>query len=172
MRVPLTRLLLFATAATAAAVGPPPALAAQDHPQDGPDWRFTHPSFVAVSVVDLEHSSEWYARVLRLEQVHEFEAPDGSVRGRLLRSGDVVVELLAPAEPLGRDPSFPEAPAFRYSGLFKSGFFVDDVEAFHRALVGSGVDADARTFLDETLGWRMFIFRDPDGNRLQAFSRP
>lgn len=139
--------------------------------QESPGWSFDGPAFVALSVTDLDARAEWYGRTLGLEVVREFEAPNGSVRGRLLRVGDVVVELLESNDPIGRDPAYPEARDFRFLGLFKSGVFVKGIEAFHGSLVSSGVTTDDRIGTDEVLGMRTFVFRDPDGNRLQAFER-
>jgi len=139
--------------------------------QDSPaPWRFTSPSFVAVSVSDLEASVEWYGRILGLEVVRSLDLPDASVRARLLRGGDVIVELIAHDDPIAVDPDLAGEPPFRFLGLLKSGLFVDDLEAFHAWLVSEDVDADGTIGHDEALGHATFIFRDPDGNILQAFA--
>jgi catechol 2,3-dioxygenase-like lactoylglutathione lyase family enzyme len=141
--------------------------AGQDSP---PPWRFTGPSFVAVSVSDLEASVAWYGRVLGLAVVRSLDLPDASVRVRLLRGGDVIVELMAHDDPIGVDPDLADEPPFRFLGLLKSGLFVDDIEAFHAWLASEEVDADETIGRDEALGHATFIFRDPDGNILQAFA--
>lgn len=139
--------------------------------QDSPaSWRFTSPSFVAVSVSDLEASVEWYGRVLGLEVVRSLDLPDASVRVRLLRGDEVIVELIAHDDPIGVDPGLAGEPPFRFLGLLKSGLFVDDIEAFHAWLASEDVDADETIGQDEALGHATFIFRDPDGNILQAFA--
>lgn len=134
------------------------------------DWRFSSPTFVAVSVSDLEASVDWYQRVLGLEIVRELDLPERSVRVRLLRRDDVVFELIAHADPVVVDPALAAQPPFRFLGVFKSGVFVSDIEAFHAWLLSAGVDADAAIGRDEILAYSTFVFRDPDGNTLQAFA--
>jgi len=146
-------------------------MAAPASGQDAPEpWRFTSPSFVAVSVSDLEASVGWYRRALGVEVVRELDLPDARVRVRLLRRDDVVIELIAHDDPIGADPALAAEPPFRFLGILKSGIFVSDIEAFHAWLLSRDVDADASIGRDEALGHSTFIFRDPDGNILQAFA--
>ena len=133
------------------------------------DWRVATPAFVAISVADLETSASWYADLFGLEVERELEAPDGSVRVQVLRGQNIIVELIAHREPLGIPEEHAEEPAFRFTGLFKSGLFVEAIDAMHRDVLSRGGDVDARIGVDEALGMRMFVFRDPEGNRLQAF---
>ncbi|MDH3733376.1 MAG: VOC family protein [Gemmatimonadota bacterium] len=133
------------------------------------EWHFSGPAFVAVSVADLDESVEWYSDVLGLEVVREAEARDGSARVRLLSGGDVTVELIGHSDPIGIGPEHANERAFRFLGVFKSGLFVEGIEAFHETLVSREVQVDARIVEDEVLGLRTFVFRDPDGNRLQVF---
>ena len=133
------------------------------------EWRFAGPAFVALSVANLEESSAWYARVLGVEQFRAVEAPDGSARVRLLRRSDIVVELIAHAEPIDARVAYGGHPDFRFLGIFKSGLFVEGIEALHDELLSHGVQTDARIGVDEAVAARTFIFRDPDGNRLQVF---
>ena len=138
--------------------------------QQVPDWGFESPAFVALSVSDLDASVEWYGRALGLEVVRALDLPDASVRVRLLRRDDVIVELIEHADPIGPDPSHAGEPPFRFLGLTKGGVFVGDIEASHEWLLSQGVAADPQIGYDEGIGFRTFIFRDPDGNILQAFA--
>lgn len=134
-------------------------------------WSVASPAFVAVSVMDFETSTEWYSTLFDLEVVREIEARDGSASVRILRGGDVVIELIAHSEPIGIAPEHADEAAFRFAGLFKTGVFVEGIEAMHADLLSRGTQVDARIGVDEVLGMRTFVFRDPDGNRLQAFER-
>jgi catechol 2,3-dioxygenase-like lactoylglutathione lyase family enzyme len=144
---------------------------AQNADPAGAAWNWASPSFVALSVSDLDRSVAWYRHVLGLNVVREVEAGDGSARVRLLRESDVVVELIGHQNPIDVDPSVADQPGFRFLGLFKSGFFVRGIDAFHVHLRSLEIDADATIGTDEVLGMRTFVFRDPDGNRLQVFER-
>lgn len=62
----------------------------------------------------------------------------------------------------------PEAAA---RGLFKAGFYVNDIAALHRRLIGLAGDVDAGISRDDALGAQSFVCRDPEGNRLQVFQR-
>ena len=157
--------------ATIGSAGPATAQENQDAVEDvaSGEWRFAGPAFVALSVADLEAAAAWYTRVLGVEEFRAVEAPDGSVRVRLLRRSDVIVELIAHAEPIDARAAHGDAPDFRFLGIFKSGLFVEGIDALHGELLAHGVRTDAEIGVDEAVGARTFIFRDPDGNRLQVF---
>ena len=131
--------------------------------QDAPGFRIVGPSFLAIQTSDVEAASAWYRRVLNLEEVSRVEAPDGRYSITILSGEQLSVELIRSSQSM---------PAIGVDhGLFKAGLFVDDVEAAHRWLRANGVDTDAAIFTDEALNARTFVFRDPDGNRIQVFQR-
>lgn len=121
----------------------------------------TADSFFAVLVSDVDAAAAWYTRVLEAEEVRRVEGPTYEIR--ILRSDHVIVELIREAGA--------GAGAGRRAGLFKAGFFVDDLFAFHARVLALGADADAEPFVDDALGARSFVMRDPDGNRIQIFER-
>lgn len=129
-------------------------------------------AFLAVSVPDLDAASDWYSSVLGLGAVREVASPDGSLRARVMSAGSVVVELvhhrasISPEDVLERG-----AHRFQLEGIVKAGLFVPDLDLLHEELRARGVDVDARIGTDEDLGLRFFVFRDRDGNRIQAFER-
>lgn len=130
----------------------------------------THPfeivgqSFIALQVPDVDEATSWYAATLDLDVVRRLDDERGRHSIVLLERPGLTVELiwLATASP---------AREGIQHGLFKAGFWVRDLEAAHTALLARGVDADARSFVDEALRARSFVFRDPWGNRLQMFER-
>jgi catechol 2,3-dioxygenase-like lactoylglutathione lyase family enzyme len=121
----------------------------------------TGDSFVAIRVADVEAAARWYHQALGLEEVKRIEGDDRAYSIRILSGNVLSVELIQQ-----RDVTDPTDP---HLGLFKVGFYVADVEAYHERLAGLGVDVDPQVFVDDVLGVRSFVFRDPEGNRLQAF---
>lgn len=129
-----------------------------------PGFSITGDTFLAVQVADDSAAAAWYASLFRLEEVNHLTAGDGRYSIRLLSGRGLTVELIrlldvGPAE---------DGPRL---GLFKAGFWVDDIEAAHAWLLGRGVDVDVSPFVDDALSARSFVFRDPEGNRLQVFQR-
>jgi methylmalonyl-CoA/ethylmalonyl-CoA epimerase len=128
-------------------------------------------AFFAVSVSDLDASTEWYGRILGVEPVRDVVSRDGRARARILRRGNLVVEVIAYEGSAPRGSFLgPGTHALQMQGLFKTGLFVADAEAFHAQLQDRGVDVDRVVMLDEALQWQTFVFRDPDGNRIQVFA--
>lgn len=171
----LALVLVLSIAATAgtvslhAAVNASPPPTAAQAPSQAP--AVASPSFFAVSVADLAASVAWYRRTLGLETVRSVEGRAGRSRAVVMRRGELVVELVhfegsrAPrADPEVEHP-------FQIEGLVKAGVFVADAGQWHAYLLEAGVEADANVVTDEALGVRTFVFRDPDGNRVQVFER-
>jgi len=121
------------------------------------------PVFFAVQVRDVEVAAAWYADVFGMRLVKRLDAEDGRYAIRILSGGPLTVELL-------HETRAEEPPARSY-GLFKAGLQVKDIDRFHERLVARGVDADDRVVADSALGVRTFVFRDAEGNRLQAFQK-
>jgi len=136
---------------------------AQEADSTNSEFAFDGPSFVAIRVGDVDAAASWYKRVLGLNEVNRIDAEDGRYFIRILSGGGLSVELIEE-----RDV---EPTEDRHLGLFKVGLYVDDIDAFRSRLEGFGVDQDSRIFVDEALASRSFVFRDPDGNRIQAFQR-
>lgn len=119
-------------------------------------------SFFAVKVGDADASTRWYEETLDLAEVNRIDDEGGRFAIRLLARPGLTVEVIqqAGAGAGGDGPTL---------GLFKVGFGVDDIEAFHALLRRRSVDVDERIFTDAALGARSFVFRDLDGNRIQVF---
>lgn len=121
------------------------------------------PSFVALRVQDVHATSTWYRDVFGLAEVGRLDAEDGRYSIRLLSGDRLSVELI-------QERDVPRPPA-RHLGHYKAGLYVLEIESFQRILRERGVDVDADIFFDEALNARSFVFRDNEGNRLQAFQR-
>ena len=131
--------------------------------EGGAGLQFSSPSFFAVRVNDIDAASSWYQLTLGLDEVNRIEAEDGRYSIRILSGGGLDVELI--------QERGTERPADRHLGHFKAGLFVADIDTFRESLSGLGVDTDAQTFVDDILNARSFVFRDSEGNRIQAFQK-
>ena len=137
-------------------------LAGAQPPQE-PEYEIVGFSFAAIQTTNVDDAADWYRSTLGLAEVKRSEADDGAYSIRILARGGLTIELLRVRGT--------EAPPERHLGLFKAGFYVDDVEAAYESMRARAVEMDARVFVDEPLQVRSFVFRDPDGNRLQVFER-
>lgn len=130
------------------------------------------PGFLAVSVSDLEAATAWYRDMLGLVAVREVTSADGAMTARVLRAGPVVVELIHHRSNRAvTDVLDTGAHRFQLQGIVKAGLFVADIEALYEHLESRDVAMDARIGSDPELRLRSFVFRDPDGNRIQVFQR-
>ena len=121
------------------------------------------PAFFAMRVADFEAASAWYREVLDLDVANELDAEDGGYSIQILSGPGLMVELIEQRDvPPASDP---------HLGLFKAGIHVADLDGLHQRLLALGVDADQEVFADSALSIRTFVFRDPEGNRIQAFER-
>lgn len=121
------------------------------------------PTFVAVRVRNVAAATVWYSKTFGLDPKKTL---DGAFSIRILGNDTLTVELI---EQRGT-----EAAPTRHFGLFKMGFFVDDVAQTLeqlRALESIPRDEQITVFVDEPLAVRSFLIRDPEGNRLQFFER-
>jgi catechol-2,3-dioxygenase len=119
-------------------------------------------AFFAVQVRDIDAATEWYAAALDLQEVRLIEDPAGRYTIRLMTRTGLTVELI-------NQPTTKEAPGPRTFGLFKVGFTVEDIDTLYESLRERSVDVDDGIFHDSALGARSFVFRDIEGNRIQAF---
>ena len=126
-------------------------------------YALAGPAFLALRVDDVERAARWYAVTLDLQEVSRLDADDDRYHIRILSGHGLGVELI-------QERGVARAPG-RHLGHFKAGIFVTDLTAFHERLTGAGVDVDPEIFVDTTLQARSFVFRDVEGNRIQAFER-
>ena len=124
-----------------------------------------------MSVAELDSSVAWYTRVLGVEPVRFVEGRSGQSRAVIMQRGGLAVELISYDGSVGvADMETPTAHRYAIQGLVKTGIYVSDATAWHDHLQALGVEVDAQVSVDETLGAKTFVFRDPDDNRIQVFS--
>jgi catechol 2,3-dioxygenase-like lactoylglutathione lyase family enzyme len=126
------------------------------------------PTFVALSVARLEASMDWYTRLFGLATALRIDMPDGSGRIAILRSDSLVVELIEHKTAVAPPPAIAQ-DRYLERGIFKAGFFVADLDEFLRVLEAQKVTLDTGIVKSQDLGIRFIVFKDNDGNLLQAF---
>ena len=148
-----------------------PAAAQDVAPAELP-FRLVGNAFMALSVGDMDESEAWYQAALGLTTVRSVGASEDETLIRVLGRDSLLVELIHDDRSLDvRELTGPLPGAHLVQGLFKAGFFVDDADALFSHLQSQGVTMDQRVIADPEMGLRFFVFRDLDGNRLQAFER-
>ena len=119
--------------------------------------------FFAVISQDVEVSAAWYSSLLQLEQVNRFhDEENGQYDIRMLKGEGFLLEIMQLADAV-------ERPEGYVRGLFKVGFFVDDLDAFMAALPDTY--EPLRQMEDAANRVRFVQYRDPDGNYVQVFQR-
>ncbi len=156
MRIYPLFLVLSIVSATAA-LGQKPDPYRQNMELDGP-------SFVAVTVQNVDKAAQWYSTILKLDLASSVDADDDRYRIRILSGNGMTIELIEQADAT-------QPPATRQYGLFKFGFYVKDIGGFFNYLKTWQVDTDDTVFYDEALDAKSFGFIDLYGNRLQVFQR-
>ena len=150
-----------------------PAARAQSSPSGPAPAPFTATggTFFALSVGDLEATARWYRETLGMREVmrppkHERDAMV------LLEGAGLMIELIA------RDGSRPAralAPTVTHDldvhGLFKVGFFVEDLDRAIAGLRARGVALAFGPFPAREGVPANAAIRDPEGNYIQLFDR-
>jgi len=128
------------------------------------DFTIVGESFVAIQVQDDSASADWYQTVFGLNLVNRLQADDGRYSIRILTRRGLTIELIRM-----RDVTASNGDA--HLGLFKAGFYVNDIDRVFQWLQHYNVNIDGTIVTDSALEVRTFVFRDPDGNRWQVFQR-
>jgi lactoylglutathione lyase len=115
---------------------------------------------VGVPVTDQDRAVEFYVNTLGFEK--RLDAPLGGLGGRWIEvapAGSSMTVALVPARE--------DVPAGVETGIH---FTTSDAAAVHKEMAARGIS------VDELLLWEdappMFVFRDPDGNRLEIVEAP
>jgi len=128
------------------------------------------PAFFALSVPDLDASVRWYAEMLDLEPTR-LPGSD-QVQVALLQGEALIVELIQHSAAVAPEKQLPDLQKrYLLHGLFKSGFFVADLDATIARLEARGARFRGDAFTDEILGARSILLLDNAGNVIQLFQR-
>lgn len=115
---------------------------------------------IAIIVSDYERSREFYEDKLGFQQYREVYRPAQQDHMRMLKQGDLVLELFVRPDAPKRVTE-PEAQGLRHLA-----FYVEDIEPAVRWLNAIGIETDPIKE-DPVNGGRFTFFRDPDGLPLE-----
>ena len=134
--------------------------------------KLISPHFFALSVADVDATAQWYQENLGLHLTQEMSAPDGSARVKILEGGGLVLELLQHSQAISIKKYVPDFnQGFLLQGIFKVGFFTDDLAGWAQRLEDKQVVFVVPSTTDAA-GRQFFIVQDNNGNLLQFFAQP
>lgn len=128
---------------------------------DGVTQTTPQRTFFAVIVSDIDHSTKWYQKTLKLTLKDSTSLPQRGIRQANLISREFHVELI--------EIKGAAKPENRIQGIFKVGLTVPKLDSWHWHFKQSKVNFRGDVFHDEITQMRSFIILDPDGNRIQFF---
>ena len=123
-------------------------------------------SFFAISVPDLQASSQWYRDKLGLRSIMSIPKQPGAVGLDVLQGNGLTVEI---QQHDGADPVTRGAPSDR-QGIFKVGVFVKDFDATLAQLRARGVNIFMGPFRNADQPPQVIV-RDTSGTLIQFFGR-
>ena len=115
---------------------------------------------VAVIISDYEKAKEFYIDKLGFELIREVYRPEQGDYLRMIRQGDIVLELFTRPDAPQRVNN-PEAMGLRHLA-----FHVEDIEPAVRWLNSRGIETEPIRE-DSVNGGRFTFFKDPDGLPLE-----
>jgi len=124
----------------------------------------------ALAVSNLEHSLEFYARVLGFRESSRVSVPEIPLEIVFINRGDDYLELFC-HEQAKALPEFcrDNETDFQVVGAKHIAFQVEDAQTFHTYLKSHQVDGLSDIF-DNNPAYYYFFFRDPDGIPLEIIS--
>lgn len=153
----------FAGLALAVLIVAPAALA-----DDEGAWEAGPPQFFALSVADIDVMASWYETMLGLERGEMNGPADGTIRQTTLANGRLFVELVQHHEAKDRS-SYGIERSYLVHGIFKVGFFVQDIDRAVAELETKGASFRGGIIDLPEQGIRMILVEDPEGNIVQLF---
>jgi hypothetical protein len=149
------------------------AFAQQSKPGSAsPPVNLSGPQFFALSVADLDESVRWYQTNFGLGIAKTINSPDGNVRIAILRSEDLLIELLQHKESVpARNCNPKPADGYLIQGVFKVGFYVKNLDRIIKELKTRKVEFDTDLIESKDLKMKFVLIRDNSGNTLQIFQQ-
>src|SRR5687768_13797475 len=129
-------------------------------------------TFIGLSVLDLDASTQWYSDKLGLEVTRQFARTDETrSRAALLQGGGVTVELVQHDDAVPLRTILPRPGGALYvHGIFKVGMTIDNFDETVAALRTRGVDIAFGPFPAREDQPANIMIRDNVGNYIQLFA--
>ena len=134
-----------------------------------PAFRAVEGAFFAISVQDLDASTNWYSEKFGLKVQSSFS--DGGVAGAVLSGNGLDVELMAFAKSSPQRDPFDTKDLPHPRGIIKVGFRVDDFDAAVSVLRSRGVQIVLGPYPPRKDQRANVLLRDNSGNLIQVFGR-
>ena len=130
------------------------------------------PYFTAIITRDIDSSINWYSTTLGFSVVGKTESKEHGFKQANLQSGELLLELIELESAVNQADVIPGySSKTRVTGLFKTGYQVDDFQQWMTHLESLKTEFHGNVVTDKITGKRMVILLDPDGNRIQLFEK-
>jgi catechol 2,3-dioxygenase-like lactoylglutathione lyase family enzyme len=132
----------------------------------------TGQQFFALSVSDADLASAWYEKIFDLKLLKEMRTADSSAPIRIIGNNALLIEIgeMKNSQTLV-DCGVDEKSAYKMQGIFKIGFYVNDIVMAEHYFKAKGVFFRHGIFDDEATHSKAFIMQDPFGNMIQVLQR-
>lgn len=128
---------------------------------------------IAIVVTDMDRAVDWYCGVLGFEVASTTFFDPIKAKVTFIRGAGLAIELLAPEQVTTIPELYVAPPAHAgYAGFKALVFDVPDLLSFTVGLAAKGVTIVWENQPLNDAGLRSTLFRDPDGNLINAFNRP
>jgi catechol 2,3-dioxygenase-like lactoylglutathione lyase family enzyme len=137
----------------------------------GPAFRTVPGAFIGVSVGNLEESVRWYTEKLGLTVIMRPPKIEQS-SAVVLEGGGLIVELMKHDQGVPLTTAAPSITRdYLVHGIYKAGFFVEDLDATVARLRARGVTIAIGPFPATAEQPANLLIRDNAGNHIQIFGR-
>lgn len=128
------------------------------------------PYFNAIIVNDIDLSISWYKKVFNLEVINHIKNEERGFSQANLKNDKLWFEFIQLNSAFSADSLIGDkSNKARIKGLFKIGYRVDNIEAYLKSLQSNGIANNESLIYDPLTASKIFIIKDPDGNRIQFF---
>lgn len=119
---------------------------------------------VGICVEDLQKTIAWYHQYFGFEVVKEFEKAELEFKGVTLKSGESVLEMLAPYHPEKMHAQASNLPqALRSIGTNHFAVAIERIDETYNKMKSAGAG-----LITDLMDGRFFFVRDPDGTLIEV----
>lgn len=122
--------------------------------------------FFALSVKNLDETTEWYQRNLGFEKINRMIAKDSSSINEILKSGNIIIEIQQQKNAVSKD-EFRKQADFLWHGIFKVGIYVSSIDEVIAQLKLNNTALMMGPITDTDNKIRFFMVRDNNRNVIQ-----